>query len=343
MFNFLFSLFSNDMGVDLGTANTLVYLDGRGVVLREPSVVALDKNTGEVLAIGMEAKKMLGKTPANIVAVRPLRDGVIADFEVTEKMIRYFITRVHNRRALLHPRVVITVPTGITEVERRAVVDSVYQAGAREVFLIEEPMAAAIGAEIPIEEPFGNMVVDIGGGCSEVAVISLGGMVVSKAIGIAGDEMDRAIMSYLRKKYNLFIGETIAEEVKITIGSAFPRAEEKRMEVKGREQATSLPRTVDVTSEEIRLALSEPLGTIVDLIKQTIEETPPELVADLVDRGIVLVGGGALLSGLPEFLAQEINLPVNLPNDPLTCVVLGAGKYLETLDIIKKSRRGIFF
>jgi rod shape-determining protein MreB len=341
MFNFLFGLFSNDMGIDLGTANTLVYLDGQGIVLREPSVVALDTTTSEVLAVGAEAKKMLGKTPANIIAVRPLRDGVIANFEVTERMIRYFITKVHNRRALLHPRIVITVPTGITEVERRAVIDSAKQAGAREVFLIEEPMAAAIGAEIPIQEPAGNMVLDIGGGCSEVAVISLGGMVVSKAIGIAGNEMDGAIMSYFRKKYNLFIGETTAEEVKISIGSAFPQPEEKSMEVKGRDQNTGLPRTVEVSSEEIRLALSEPLKEIIDIVKQTLEDTPPELAADLVDRGIVLAGGGALLSGFPELLGQETDLPVNLANDPLTCVVMGAGKYLETLDTIKKSRQSI--
>lgn len=343
MFNFLFSLFSNDMGVDLGTANTLVYVKGQGIVLREPSVVALDKDTGEVLSVGAEAKKMLGKTPANIVAIRPLRDGVIADFAVTEQMIRYFITKVHNRRALLHPRIVVTVPSGITEVERRAVIDSAKQAGAREVFLIEEPMAAAIGAEIPIQEPAGNMVVDIGGGCSEIAVISLGGMVVSKAIGIAGNEMDEAIMSYFRKKYNLIIGETTAEEVKINIGSAFPQPEERNAEVKGRDQPSGLPRTVTVTSEEIRLALSEPLKAIIDIIRQTLEETPPELAADLVDRGIVLAGGGALLRGLPELLSQETDLPVNLAPDPLTCVVLGAGKYLESLDTIKKGREGRFF
>lgn len=343
MFNFLFSLFSNDMGVDLGTANTLVYVKGQGVVLREPSVVALDKDTGEVLSVGAEAKKMLGKTPANIVAIRPLRDGVIADFAVTEQMIRYFITKVHNRRALLHPRIVVTVPSGITEVERRAVIDSAKQAGAREVFLIEEPMAAAIGADLPIQEPAGNMVVDIGGGCSEIAVISLGGMVVSKAVGIAGNEMDEAIMSYFRKKYNLIIGETTAEEVKINIGSAFPQPEERNAEVKGRDQPSGLPRTVTVTSEEIRLALSEPLKAIIDIIRQTLEETPPELAADLVDRGIVLAGGGALLRGLPELLSQETDLPVNLAPDPLTCVVLGAGKYLESLDTIKKGREGRFF
>lgn len=342
MFNFLFSLFSNDMGVDLGTANTLVFVKGQGIVLREPSVVALDKNTGEVLSVGSEAKKMLGKTPANIVALRPLRDGVIADFKVTEQMIRYFITKVHNRRALLHPRIVITVPSGITEVERRAVIDSAKQAGAREVFLIEEPMAAAIGAEIPIQEPAGNMIVDIGGGCSEVAVISLGGMVVAKTIGIAGNEMDEAIVSYFRKKYNLYIGETTAEGAKIAIGSAFPQPEEKNMEVKGRDQTTGLPRTVDVSSEEIRLALSDPLKVIVDIVKQTLEETPPELAADLVDRGIVLAGGGSLLRGFPELLSQETNLPVNLANDPLSCVVMGAGKYLETLDTIKKARRDFF-
>ncbi len=338
MFNFFMSLFSNDMGIDLGTASTLVYVKGQGIVLNEPSVVAISNVTNEVLAIGVEAKRMLGKTPANITAIRPLRNGVIANFDVTEKMIRYFIKRVHNRRTLLHPRIVVGVPSGVTEVERRAVIDSAKQAGAREVYIIEESMAAAIGADIPIQEPAGNMVIDIGGGTTEVAVISLGGMVVSKTVGIAGDEMDEAIIQYFRKKYNLFIGEPTAEEVKIKIGSVFPMKQEQTMEVKGRDQVSGLPKTVVVTSEEIRQALSDPARAIIELVKQTLEETPAELSADLVDRGIVMTGGGSLLRGFPELISQETELPVNLAPDPLICVVLGAGKYLETLDTIKKKK-----
>lgn len=319
MFNYFFSLFSNDMGIDLGTASVLVYVKGQGIVLREPSVVAIEKDTKRILAIGAEAKRMLGKTPANIVAVRPLRNGVIADFEVTERMIRYFIKKVHNRRSLLHPRVVIGVPSGITEVERRAVRESAEQAGAREVHLIEEPMAAAIGASIPIQEPEGNMIVDIGGGTTEVAVISLGGMVVSRSIDVAGDEMDEAIVQYFRRKYNLLIGENTAEEVKIKIGSVFPLPEETSLEVKGRDQVTGLPKTISITSEEVRSALSEPIKAIIEVIKNTLEETPAELSADLVDRGIVLAGGGSLLRGFSELLSQETELPVNLAEDPLTC------------------------
>ncbi|MFH1378714.1 MAG: rod shape-determining protein [bacterium] len=338
MFNYLFGLFSNDMGIDLGTANTLVVLKGQGIVLREPSVVAIERDSRKVLAIGAEAKRMLGKTPANIIAVRPLRNGVIADFEVTEQMIRYFIKKVHNRRSLLHPRIVIGIPSGITEVEKRAVRESAQQAGAREVYLIEEPMAAAIGTNIPINEPAGNMIVDIGGGTTEVAVISLGGMVVSKSIDIAGDEFDEAIVQYFRRKYNLIIGETSAEDVKIKIGSVFPLPEEQSMEVKGRDQVAGLPKTINITSEEIRQALSEPVKSIVELIKHTLEETPAELSADLVDRGIVLAGGGALLRGLTDLLAQETELPVNIADAPLCSVVIGTGKYLDELDIIKKSR-----
>ncbi|MEK7383732.1 MAG: rod shape-determining protein [Elusimicrobiota bacterium] len=334
MFDFLFSLFSNDMGIDLGTANTLVYVKGQGIVLREPSVVAIDRETRRVLAIGAEAKRMLGRTPASIIAVRPLKNGVIADFEVTQEMIKYFIRKVHNRRSLLHPRVVIGIPSGITEVERRAVQESAEQAGARQVYLIEEPMAAAIGADLPISEPHGNFILDIGGGTTEAAVISLGGLVVSKSLDIAGDEMDEAVMIHFRRKYNLLIGETTAEEVKIQIGSVFPLKEEKTMEVKGRDQATGLPKTVLITSEEVRQALMEPVQLILDVIKNTLEETPAELAADLVDRGIMLAGGGSLLRGLPDLIRQETELPVHRAADPLSCVALGTGKFLEELDNI---------
>ena len=332
MFDFLFSLFSNDMGIDLGTANTLVYVKNQGIVLREPSVVAIDRETRRVLAMGAEAKRMLGRTPASIVAVRPLKNGVIADFEVTQEMIKYFIRKVHNRRSLLHPRIVIGIPSGITEVERRAVQESAEQAGAREVYLIEEPMAAAIGADLPISEPHGNFIVDIGGGTTEAAVISLGGLVVSKSIDIAGDEMDEGVMMHFRRKYNLLIGETTAEDVKIQIGSVFPLKEEKTMEVKGRDQATGLPKTVLITSEEVRQSLMEPVQLILDVIKNTLEETPAELAADLVDRGIMLAGGGSLLRGLPDLIRQETELPVHRSADPLSCVALGTGKFLEELD-----------
>lgn len=339
MFNYLFSLFSNDMGIDLGTASILVYIKGQDIVLREPSVVAMERETKQVLAIGMEAKRMLGKTPSNIIAVRPLRDGVIADFEATERMIRYFIKKVHNRRTLLHPRVVIGVPSGITEVERRAVRESAEQAGAREVYLIDEPMAAAIGAGIPIQEPEGSMIVDIGGGTTEVAVISLGGMVVAKSLGIAGDEMDESIVQYFRKKYNLIIGENTAEEVKMKVGSVFPMEHELTMEVKGRDQVTGLPKTVKITSEEMRVALSDPIKAVIEVIKNTLEETPAEIAADLVDRGIILSGGGSLVRGLPELLSQETELPVNLADDPLTCVAKGTGIFLEELDNIRNSKK----
>ncbi len=338
MFDYIFSLFSNDMGIDLGTANTLVYVKGQGIVLKEPSVVAINRDTREPVAFGAEAKRMLGKTPANIYAVRPLRNGVIADFDVTQEMIKYFIRKVHNRRSLLHPRVVIGIPSGITEVERRAVKEAADQAGARYVELIEEPKAAAIGAGMPISEPTGNMIVDIGGGTTEVAVISLGGMVVAKSIDVAGDELDEAIMQYFRRKYNLLIGETTAEDVKIKIGSAFPLVDEQSLEVKGRDQVSGLPKTITITSEEVRQALSEPLKLIVDVVKATLEETPAELSADLVDRGIVLAGGGSLLRGVPELLSQETELPVTRASDPLTCVVTGCGRYLEELDNIKRSR-----
>ncbi len=336
MFDYFFSLFSNDIGIDLGTANTLVYVKGKGIVLREPSVVAIDKNRRKVLAVGTEAKLMLGRTPSNIIAVRPLRNGVIADFEVTQEMIKYFIRKVHNRRSLLHPRIVIGIPSGITEVEKRAVQESAEQAGAREVALIEEPMAAAIGSELPVSEPHASMICDIGGGTTEVAVISLGGMVVAKSLDVAGDEMDDCIVQYFRRKHNLVIGEITAEEVKIQIGSVFPLKEEKTIEVKGRDQAKGLPKTILVTSEEIRQALMEPVQLIVDVIKQVLEDTPPELSSDLVDRGMVLAGGGSLLRGFPELIRQETELPVHRAADPLSCVALGCGKYLEELDKIQQ-------
>ena len=336
MFDYFFSLFSNDIGIDLGTANTLVYVKGKGIVLREPSVVAVDKSRRKVLAVGAEAKLMLGRTPSNITAVRPLRNGVIADFEVTQEMIKYFIRKVHNRRSLLHPRIVIGIPSSITEVEKRAVQESAEQAGAREVILIEEPMAAAIGSDLPVSEPHGSMICDIGGGTTEVAVISLGGMVVTNSIDVAGDEMDDCIVQFFRRKHNLVIGETTAEEVKIQIGSVFPLKEEKTIEVKGRDQAKGLPKTILVTSEEIRQALMEPVQLIVDVIKQVLEETPPELSSDLVDRGMVLAGGGSLLRGFPELIRQETELPVHRAADPLSCVALGCGKYLEELDRIQQ-------
>jgi len=338
MLDYLFSLFSNDMGMDLGTANSLIYVKGRGIVLREPSVVAIDRETRRVLSVGTEAKQMLGRTPANIVAVRPLRNGVIADFEVTQEMIKYFIRKVHNRRNLLHPRIVIGIPSGITEVERRAVQEAAEQAGAREVYLIEDPRAAAIGADLPISEPHASMIVDIGGGTTEVAVISLGGMVVTKSIDVAGDEMDDCIMQYFRRKYNLIIGETTAEEVKLQIGSVFPLKEEKTMEVKGRDQTQGLPKTLTVTSEEIRQALMEPVRLIIDVIKSALEETPAELAADLVDRGLVLAGGGSLLRGMTDLIRQETDLPVHRAADPLSCVAIGTGKFIEELDNIRSRR-----
>ncbi|MDR1474265.1 MAG: rod shape-determining protein [Endomicrobium sp.] len=339
MFNYIFGLFSNDMGIDLGTASVLVYIKGKNIVLREPSVVAIERESKRVLSIGIEAKKMLGKTPANIVAVRPLRNGVIADFEATEKMIRYFIKKVHNKRTLLHPRVVIGVPSGITEVERRAVRESAEQAGAREVYLIDEPMAAAIGAGIPIQDPEGSMIIDIGGGTTEVAVISLGGMVVAKSLEVAGDKMDEAIAQYFRRKYNLSIGENTAESVKMSIGSVFPLEQELTMDVKGRDLLTGLPKTVSISSEEVRIALVDPVRKIIEVVKNVLEETPAELSADLVDRGIILSGGGSLVKGLPELISKETELPVNLADDPLTCVARGTGAYLEELDNIKRSKK----
>jgi len=337
LFTLVAGFFSNDMAIDLGTANTLVYVKSEGIVLNEPSIVAIHQADNTVLAVGKEAKAMLGRTPGNIVAIRPLKDGVIADFDVTEKMLNYFIRRVHRRRALVRPRIVIGVPSGITQVEKRAVRDSAMQAGAREVYLIEEPMAAAIGAGMPITEPGGNMVVDIGGGTTEVAVISLSGIVYSRSVRIAGDEMDEAIVQYIRKNYNLLVGERRAEEIKIRLGSAYPMGGERRtMEVKGRDLIDGIPKTIVIGDDEIREALREPIMTIVDAVRTALERTPPELAADIVDKGIVLTGGGALLKGLDLLLRQETNLPITVAEDPLSCVALGTGKVLDELDLLKK-------
>ena len=328
-FNYVLGLFSNDIGIDLGTATTLVFVKGEGVVLCEPSVVAIEKDTNRVVAVGEEAKKMLGRTPGNIIAIRPMKDGVISDFEITEAMLKYFIRKVHGRRKLLSPAMVIAVPSGITAVERRAVRDSGERAGARSVELIEEPKAAAIGVGLPVEEAAGNMIIDIGGGTTELAVISLGGLVYAKSIRIAGDEMDEAIVEYLRKTYNLMIGERTSEEIKIRIGSAYPLEEELNMDVRGRDLISGLPKTISVTSVEIREALHDPIQAIVDASKTTLEQTPPELAADLIDRGIVMAGGGALLRGLDKRIAEETGLPVHIANDPLTAVVLGTGQMLN--------------
>jgi rod shape-determining protein MreB len=336
IFDFLWGLFSNDIAIDLGTATTLVYVRGEGIVLSEPSVVAVDRGTNRVRSVGAEAKLMLGRTPNNIVAIRPMRDGVIADFEITESMIRHFIRKVHNSRRMSRPRMIIGIPSGITEVERRAVRESAERAGAREVYLITEPMAAAIGAGLPIQEPAGNMVVDVGGGTTEVAVISLGGIVVFKSSRTAGDEMDNAIIQHIKREYSMFIGERTAEEIKIKIGSAFLMQEEETMEVKGQDLVAGLPKTMTITSEEIRKALEEPVSEIVSSIRQTLERTPPELAADIVDRGMVLTGGGALLRGLDRLISEETKLPVIIAERPIDCVVLGAGKALEELDILRE-------
>jgi rod shape-determining protein MreB len=337
LLSLLAGLFSNDLAIDLGTANTLVYVRGEGIVMNEPSIVAIHSADHSVLAVGHEAKAMMGRTPGNIQAIRPLKDGVIADFDVTEKMLHYFINKVHRRRTLVHPRIVIGVPSGITQVEKRAVRDSAMQAGAREVYLIEEPMAAAIGAGLPIQEPGGNMIVDMGGGTTEVAVISLSGIVYSKSVRIAGDEMDEAIVQYIRKHYNLLVGERRAEEIKIKLGSAYPMAGERAtMEVKGRDLIDGIPKTIVVTDEEIREALREPVMAIVDTVRTCLERTPPELAADIVDKGIVLTGGGALLRGLDLLLRQETDLPITVADEPLSCVALGTGKVLDELELLKK-------
>lgn len=338
MINRLLGLFSNDIGIDLGTANTLVYVKDRGIVLREPSVVAVQANTRKVLAVGDEAKRMLGRTPGNIVAVRPMKDGVISDFEVTEEMLKQFIKKVHKGRSFLapRPRVVIAVPSGITEVEKRAVRESAYHAGARLVTLIEEPMAAAIGVGLPVQEAAGNMIVDIGGGTTEVAIISLAGIVFSRSIRVAGDELDEAIINYMKRAYNLVIGERTAEEIKIKIGSAYPMEKETSIEVKGRDLVAGLPKTLTVTSQEVREALLDPVSTIVESVRITLERCPPELSADLVERGIVLAGGGALLRGLDRLVAEETGLPVYVAEDPLSAVAEGTGKVLQELEFLTK-------
>ena len=337
--NALFGLFSRDISIDLGTATTLVLVQGQGIVIHEPSVVAMEKRTKKVLAIGAEAKEMVGRTPANIVAVRPLRDGVISDFEITEKMLRHFIDIVHarSRVPLPRPRVAVGIPSGVTEVEWRAVRDAAFKAGAREVYTVEEPVAAAVGADLPISDSVGSMIVDIGGGTTEVAVLSLSGIVVSRSIRVAGDEMDEQIIQYARQKYNLLIGERMAERTKIAIGSAFPLPEEQTMTIRGRNLITGLPDAVEVSSIEIREALSGPVGAIVDTIKSAIDETPPELVADLMEQGIALAGGGSLLQGMPERLSEETRMRVYRADDPVTCVVRGAAKMFDLPESIRAS------
>ncbi len=336
IFNGLLSRFTRDMGVDLGTANTLVYVKREGIVLREPSVVAKRVDGGEILAVGNEAKKMIGRTPGDIVATRPLCDGVIADFDTTAAMLAYFIRNGLRGRTFLRPRVVVGIPSGVTEVEKRAVIDATLQAGAREAYLIEQPMAAAIGAGLPVSDPVGSMVVDIGGGTTEVAVIALGGIVTARSLRIAGDEMDEAIIQYARKAYNLLIGERTSEDIKIAVGSAFPQREEQTIEVRGRDLVSGLPRTVRMTSTEIREAMAEPIAGIVEAVKMTLERTPPELAADIVDRGIVMAGGGSLLRGLDRLLIEETGMPVTLTDDPLSSVVLGTGRALEEIETLRK-------
>jgi rod shape-determining protein MreB and related proteins len=339
-FDGILGLFSSDLAIDLGTANTLVYVKGKGIVLMEPSVVAVsvdNRSKNRVLAVGTDAKNMLGRTPGNIVAIRPMRDGVIADFEVTEAMLRHFIHKVHNRRTFVRPRIIIAVPSGITQVEKRAVKESAESAGAREVFLIEEPMAAAIGANLPITEPTCNMVVDIGGGTTEVAVISLAGIVYSRSVRVAGDKMDSAIIQYIKRKYNLLIGEMTSEIIKMTIGNASPDPQNlETIEVKGRDLASGIPKILSIDSEEIRVAISEQIDSIVETVKIALEQTPPELAADIVDRGIILTGGGALLKNLDKFLREETSLPITVADDPLTTVALGSGKTLDNIEILKK-------
>ena len=331
-----FDSFSKDMGIDLGTANTLVSMRGKGIVLREPSVVAIQRDTGEILAVGEEAKKMLGRTPGNIVAIRPLKDGVIADFDTTQAMLKYFIQKATGGFSFFRPRVVVGGPSGVTEVERRAVIDATIQAGAREAYLIEEPMAAAIGAGLPVHDPTGNMVVDIGGGTTEVAVISLGGIVSSRSIRIGGDELDEAIIQYMKRTYNLLIGERTAESVKMTIGSAMPSPEEESMDIRGRDLVTGLPKTLPVSVREIELALSEPVSAIVDAVKVTLEKTPPELSADIMDRGIVMTGGGSQLRRLDKLLTKETGMPVIVAEDALDCVAKGTGIVAEDLETMKR-------
>ncbi len=338
IFNYLTGFGGRDMAVDLGTANTLVYVRGRGIVLSEPSVVAIDQTTGEVYAVGLEAKRMLGRTPGTISAIRPLKDGVIADFDVTEQMLRHFIQKVHQHR-FAHPRVVVCVPSGVTGVEKRAVEEATLSAGARQAYLIEEPMAAAIGAGLPVAEPTGNMIVDIGGGTTEVAVISLGGIVVSQSLRVGGDEMDEAIINHIKREYKLLIGQQTAEEIKLEVGSAYQLKDEVQAEVRGRDMLTGLPKTVILSSEEIRHALDEPVLQIIDAIKSTLDKTPPELAADIMDRGIVLAGGGALLQGLDQRIRQETHMPTHLAESPLTCVAVGSGRSLEEFDAMRSSAK----
>ena len=339
IFDWFAGLFSNDLAIDLGTANTLVYVKGIGIVTNEPSVVAVQRDARggkKILAVGKEAKEMLGRTPGSIVAIRPMKDGVIADFEITEAMLRYFIERAHNRRTMVKPRIIICVPYGITEVEKRAVRESAESAGAREVYLIEEPMAAAIGAGLPITEPSGSMIVDIGGGTTEVAVISLAGIDYSKSVRVGGDKMDEAIVNYLKRKYQHLIGERTAEQIKITIGTAYPDENVQTMAVKGRDLVAGIPKTIEVNSEEIREAIMEPVNTIVEAVRVALEKTPPELAADIVDKGIMLAGGGALIRNLDILLREETGLPIMIADDPLCAVVLGSGKALDQIDILSQ-------
>jgi rod shape-determining protein MreB len=337
-FNLLFGWLSNDLAIDLGTANTVLYVKGKGIVLREPSVVAVrrDGRGSRVLAVGQEAKQMLGKTPGNISAIRPIKDGVIADFEVTEAMLRYFIKKVHNRRTLVHPRIIISVPSGITQVEKRAVKESAESAGAREVYLIEEPMAAAIGAGLPITEPTANMIIDIGGGTTEVAVISLSGIVYAKSVRVAGDKMDEAILQYIKRKHNLAIGERTSELIKTTIGNVMPEEPYEMMDIKGRDLVSGVPKTIAVGANEIQTAIAEQVDVIVEAVRVALELTPPELAADIVDQGIVLTGGGALLKNLDKCLKEETGMPIIVADDPLSSVVLGSGKALDNIDILKE-------
>ena len=331
---------SKDLGIDLGTANTLIYVKGEGIVLREPSVVAINKDTKKVLAVGTEAKEMIGRTPGNIVAIRPLKDGVIADFDVTQTMLKKFIEKVSHKGSFSSPRIVVCYPSGITEVEKRAIDEATKQAGARDVLLLEEPMAAAIGSGLPVNEPTGSMIVDIGGGTTEVAIISLGGIVTAKSLRIAGDDFDQAIISYIKKEYSLMIGERTAEKIKIELGSAFDLGEENSMEIRGRDLITGLPKVVLIKESEIREALREPINAIIEAIKTTLEKTPPELASDIIDKGITLAGGGALLRGIDDLIKAETHMPVHIAESPLDCVALGAGKALDTLDkMVSKPKR----
>lgn len=337
MLKFLSAPFSRDMGIDLGTANTLVYIKGKGITIREPSVVAKQQDNNQVLAVGEEAKRMIGRTPGNIVAIRPMKDGVIADFDITEAMLRHFIKKAHKRIRLVHPRIVICVPSGVTEVEKRAVHDAAVHAGAREAYLIEEPMAAAIGAGLPVHEPAGNMVVDIGGGTTEVAIISLGGIVTSDSIRIGGDEMDMSIVQFVKRNYNLMIGERTAEEVKMEIGAAIVDPDNNEIkEVRGRDLVTGLPKTVKVSAEEIKDALKEPIARIIASVKRTLEQTPPELASDVMDKGIIMTGGGSLLRGLDQLISTETGMPVHIADDPLDCVAVGTGKVLDEINVLRR-------